>query len=291
MRCNEIGVAVSREQFTAFLNGVKGGQFFHVRGYVNEQGERADHVLRFGIKYGNLKTRDVQVLTAVKDGTARFDVRVKHGVWVPNECLSLNGMTSPTGNGVTATAKFFKRMGDAVVPVEFTTTMNLMDDATFVNRKANGRTQVTLSYDLPSTHPLVLAAIGTPDTQGTLLQGLVNPRQAFADYDKEAQSCYSLTDASGQNKWYLRDVLRVHKTVLEQGTYDFKASSPIVAIKDAITHQHLLTGKYRQFTLTEGQFDAITIEGQSILCDGVDEEFYFALPETVREVAQAEAVA
>jgi hypothetical protein len=50
-----------------------------------------------------------------------------------------------------------------------------------------------------------------------------------------------------------------------------------------------LTGKYREFVLTDGQYESITIEGQAILCDGVEESFYFALPETVRETAEATA--
>jgi hypothetical protein len=58
---------------------------------------------------------------------------------------------------------------------------------------------------------------------------------------------------------------------------------PINAVKKAIQSQWLLTGKYRQFVLTDGQFEAITIEGQAVLVDGINEDFYFALPETVKE--------
>lgn len=287
-----IGIKNSPAGFTAFLDGIRGGQFFHVKGYINQHGEVADHWLRFGINYGNLKTRDIFTLQNAHFGRTAFTLHVKHGVWVDNALLNANALSSPIASAVMATVKFTQTLGGVTCPVEITCGIDLTSDI-FGNRKANGRTEVTLSYDLPSTHPVVLAAIGSPfgETQGTLLQSLINPQQVGADYGKEGKSCYTLpAQVEGKRRWYLRDVLFVHKDIREHGTYPFKASIPRNAVKDAIASQILLTGKYRQFILTEGQFEAIAIEGQIILCDNVEDGFYFALPETYK-AAMAAAVA
>lgn len=294
MRCDEIGIRINRNVLTDFLNGARPGQFFHVRGYVNAEGEKADYFLRFGIKYANLKARDVGVMYAVLAGEKSFEVNVKHGVWIPNELLSTEHLFAHVGTNsvhvqVTHDVPLVgAELTNASMRVTKDGYADLLDVVKWGNRKANGRTKAIVSYTIPSTHPLVVAAIGEHDLQGTILQGLLAPRQeAVAQYEHEGQSAYSL-DKDGATRWYLRDVLFVSKVIREEGVYPFSASHPLVAVKEAIRFQHLLTGKYRQFILTDGQFEAVTIEGQSILCDGVDEEFYFALPETVK---QAVAVA
>ena len=284
-----IGIKDSPEAFVAFLDGIRGGQFFHVKGYLNQHNEIADYWLRFGINYANLKARDIFTLQNVNFGRSSFTLHVKHGVWVDNELLHVNALSSPNASAVMATVKFTQTIGGVTCPVEITCGIDLTSDI-FGNRKANGRTAVTLSYDLPSTHPAVLAVIGSPfgETQGTLLQSLINPRQTTADYEKEGKSCYTLPpQLDGKTRWYIRDVLFVHKDIRQHGDYPFKASLPLIAVKDAISSQILLTGKYRQFILTEGQFEAIAIEGQIVLCDNVEDGFYFALPETYKTAMEA----
>jgi len=290
MRCSEIGVSITRDQFCDFLNSVRGGQFFHVRGYVNAEGEIADHILRFGIGYGNLKRRDVATLEAILRGEKVATVRVKHGVWIP-EGATAESLSSTDANAVPVRIKTVRMVGGTAMPVEVETHVSL-DDPRFGNRKGAGRVQATLSYGLPTTHPVAVAAIGSPTTDGTLLQGLVNPKTPAVEYDKEAKSCYSLDKGDGSPaRWYLRDVLRVWKHVRKEGEYPFSASLPRNAVKDAIARDLLLTSRYRQFILTDGGFEAVTIEGQSMLCDGITEEFFFATPESVREAIAAETAA
>ena len=295
MRCNEIGIGISKDEFVGYLNSVKGGQYFSVRGYVNADGEMSDQILRFGIKYGSIKERDVTLLRSILGGKQMPDLSVTQGVWIPPAKLeSVDALFSAAGeHDVWTTVKHDHDLPDGTtIRVTKTGHANLLDVETFGNKRGNKKdgynVQATISYSLPCTHPLVVAAIGDADLQGTVLQGLLQPREATTDYDKVAQSAYSL-EKDGQTKWYLRDVLAVHKVVRVEGDYGFSASLPINAVKRAIQSQWLLTGKYRQFVLTSGQFESVTIEGQAVLCDGTDEQFYFALPETVKEVAIAEA--
>jgi hypothetical protein len=123
------------------------------------------------------------------------------------------------------------------------------------------------------------------------MTSLVAPRPSAVEYDKEAKSCYSLDTTEGLHRWYLRDVLAVSKTVTVKGNYDFSASAPNVAVKNAVTKKLLLTAKYRQFVLSDGQFESITIEGQAVLVDGITEDFYMALPEHLQAATvEAQAV-
>lgn len=299
MRCNQIGVEVSREEFVSFLNSVQPGQFFSVKGYVNSNGEKSDQILRFGIKYGNIKARDVRFLQNVlaQDSCSPDHLRVNHGVWIEAErlssiCLSAENIAAlPQAERavlVDMTVQYQTKVGDAMITVSQQGTVNPMDTEVFSNRKSKTRIAATVSYRIPCNHPLVVAAIGAADLQGTLLQGLLAPREASTEYDKEGQSAYSKADEP--NRWYIRDVLAVSKTVRVVGDYPFSATLPINGIKSAIQSSWLLTGKYRQFVLTDGQFESITIDGQAILCDGVDEQFYFALPEAVKEAVAAETL-
>lgn len=293
MKASQIGVEVSRQEFVDFLNSVKPGQFFHIKGYVNEEGEKADFWLRFGIKYGNIKARDVRLLEGVLAGQQHPDLAVKHNVWIPPAMLNGSLFLNPGEHPVHVTVDYEGTMPDGTkVKVRQDGFANLLDVETFSNRKGNKNdgynVAATLTYSLPPTHPLVVAAIGAADLQGTLLQGLLRPREATSTYDKEAQSAYSM-EKDGATRWYIRDVLRVHKVVRVEGDYPFSATLPINGVKKAIQSQWLLTGKYREFILTDGQFESITIEGQAILVDGVEESFYFALPEVLKEEAAAQA--
>lgn len=281
MNASDIGIAVSRKQFADYVDSVRGGQFIHLRGYVNADGEKADYTLRFGIRYGDLKARDVRVVQDVLAGSRTLDLHVTHGVWIPTHRLATIGNPATAANAVAASVRFQKVVDGTAVKVEVQTALDLSDGELLNTRKSGDRTQATISYRLPSTHPAAKIALQA------VLDGFLNPKPATADYAKEGKSLFSLDTT---DRWYLRDVLAVSKVVTEQAVYDFKASATATAIKDAC-RRHLLTGKYRQFILTDGNFTALTIDGQAVCCDGVDEEFYFALPENVREAVRAEAVA
>ena len=179
----------------------------------------------------------------------------------------------------------------ATVAVERRGTVDPMDTLVFSNRKGKGRIPATLSYALPSTHRLVIAALGAEDLEGTVLQGLARPRSVEQGYEQEGKSVYSKDDEGGVACWYLRDVLRVSKTVLEQGEYPFKASLPINAVKDSFRSQYLLSSRYGEFKLKQGSFESISIEGQVVMLgEDSEESVYFALPEMVKEATAAVAV-
>jgi hypothetical protein len=285
MNYDDIGTNITRTQFCDYLNSVKGGQFFHVRGYVNAEGEKSDHFLRFGIKYGSLKNRDIQHVNDALNGKTKFSVKVIHGVWIPQNMLNLEAMESMDMNAVPCTASFMQTINGTAVKIELSGRFALDNDKIFTSHKAKDRIQVTLSYNVESTSEYAKIALQS------LMQSLVAPRPAAVEYDKEAKSCYSYEKEGETSKWYLRDVLAVYKTVRVQGNYPFSASSPAVAIKKAIAKKELLTNKYRQFILTDGQFESITIEGQAVLVDGITEDFFMALPEHVKEAETVEAQA
>jgi len=310
MRCNQIGVEVSREEFVSFLNSVQPGQFFHIRGYKsqNDDGvvsddpkdasEIADFFVRYGIKYDNFKSRDIATLKSILSGERREVIGVLHGVWIPEDQLQTIFLSPEQISGlpdnkkvelVEVTARYEAIVGGAAVMVQQVGTVDLMNVEIFSNRKAKSKVATTIGYRLPSSHPLVIAAIGGEDLQGTMLQGLFNPAPPNAEHEKQAQSFYSL-EKDGKATWYLRDVAIVSKVVRREGVHRFKANLPIKAIKDSLADQCLLKNKYRQFILNEGNFSSITIDGQAILVDGSDEGVFFALPEHVKELAATEVV-
>jgi len=285
MNYSDIGASITREAFVDYLNSVKGGQFFHVKGYVNAEGEKSDHFLRFGIKYGNLKNRDIHHLNDVLSGRSKFAVKVKHGSYVPASLLTLGALSSNDMNAVPCTASFVKTLENGKsTQVDLSGRFALDDETIFTNRKAKDKVQVTLSYAIDSSSKYA------KDALASLMQSLATPRPASVEYDKEAKSCYSYEKDGETAKWYLRDVLAVYKVVRVAGNYPFAASSPKVAIKNAIARQEMVTNKYRQFILTDGQFDAITIEGQAILVDGITEDMYLALSEDVKQSIETETV-
>ena len=307
MRCDQIGVQVSRQEFVDFLNGIQPGQFFHIKGYKsqNDDGkvsedpetlsDMSDYWVRWGIKYSNFKARDVVFLNNVLAGNKTFNLRVSHGVWIPNEMLSQGALFTPEGqHDVWATAQYNNLLPGASnpSPVVLTGHMSLFDTVKFSNQEGSGKTYATLTYELSSNHPLVIAAIGAPDLKGTLLQGLVNPKKVGGkDYDKEAQSFFSRPDKDGRIMWYIRDVAVVSSKLVRPGVHNpTKSSLPLTAIKDHIKAKMLVCGKYRQFILNTGNFTSINIAGQAILVDGMDEKTYFALPEIVKEFAEVSAV-
>ncbi len=280
MDCSDIGAKVSRHDFLTLLNGVRGGQYFFIRGYVNAFGEKADYYLRFGVKYANLKKHDQKLLDSVVSGDLKFKLRVNHGVWVPTEMLSTMDsffVRDDDEYDVRVSASY-RNPEDPRLKVELTGNMSLFDSVRLSSRKAASKTPVILSYELDSGHPLIVAAIGAADLKGTLLGGLNAPKDLVSSYEKQSKSCYEM-QKDGVHQWYLRDVMHVHKIVHIEGAHQFEASLPVNAIKDAIRDNFLLTGKYRQFILTEGKFDSLTIEGQAVMIE--DNDFYMALPEDV----------
>lgn len=292
MNASQIGVEISRAAFVEFLNSVRPGQFFHIRGYVNSEGEKSDYWLRFGIKYGNIKDRDVKFLRNVLAGAKAPDLTIRQGVYIPPSKARTDGIFSePSEHDVWATIEYEVEQNGVTMKVTQSGHINLLNTEVFSNRKGNKKegynVPATISYTLPSNHPLVTAAIGEADLQDTVLQGLVSPAKATSEYEEEAQSAYSM-EKDGKTRWYIRGVLVVRKIVRVPGDYGFSASLPINAVKKAIQSQWTLVGKYRQFILGEGQFEAMTIEGQAILVDGADDAFYFALPESVAEAVAAE---
>ncbi|MFA6661442.1 MAG: hypothetical protein WCS56_00245 [Bacilli bacterium] len=285
MNCNDIGAKVSKQDFLDFLNSVQGGQFFHIKGYVNSVGEVSDHILRFGVNYNRIKQRDINFLNEVVDGKRSFKIQVEHGVWIPNELLSFDKMFTCEGEHDSWVKAIYDFQQDGRnLRVNITGVMSLLDVEKFSSRKAANKTQVTLSYELDSDHPLVRSAIGEEDLFGTLLGGLnkasgrSNPTDHTAKYVKEAKSCYS-SEKDGVTTWYLRDVLEISKTIKIYSENKFSASTPLSAVKEAIRNQFLITGNYRQFVLSDGKFQSITIDRQSIL---MDNDFYFALPKDAK---------
>ena len=292
MRCDEIGVGVTRDEFVNFLNGVGSGQYFFIKKYRNDHNEVANHILRFGVSYPNIKARDIRLVKSVLAGDKPLTIKVTHGVWVPPEKLTqFDPEAHAEGKDlVWATIKYDHVLSSGTtVGVSRTGHVDLLDVETFSNRKGKkdeARIQATISYALPSDHPLVVAALGGEDLIGTVLQGLCNPAPVEQGYEKEGKSSYSKVDADGVECWYLRDILRISKTVVEQGDYPFKASLPINATKDAFRSQFLLTGRYGSFKLKQGAFESINIDGQVVMLgEDADESVYLALPETVKEFA------
>lgn len=276
---NSVGIKINREHLAEYLDNVRGGQFIRVNGYINKKGETEDLTLRFGIRYGNLKDRDIKFVQSCLNGERALTINVKHCVWVPTALLATIGNAATSSNAVHATLTFQRKLAGVMANITVQTAIDLFDTTTFTNRKASDRTAVELSYAMPSTHPAAIQALQS------LLDGFLNPEPATAEYVKEGKSLYSLDSTK---RWYLRDVLVVDKRVTNPVAYQFKASAIATAVKDAI-RRNLLTSKYRQIILTDGQFDSVVTAGQAILCDGMTEEFYMALPETLKQVHAVEA--
>ena len=290
MRASDIGTIHTRQEFADYLNSIRPGQYFSLKGYVDAQGERSNRILRFGIDYRNLKKMDVGFLRSVVAGGKHFVVEVEHGVWIPNELLE--DLFSHEGNPVDVRlSREVPLVGAELVGRAITMVvegpMDLMDVEKFGNRKSKDRTPCMLRYRLPSTHPLVLAAIGDDDLQGTLLHSLANPKAKTNNYVKEAQACYS-TGVEGEVEWHLRDVLHEYKTVLESPrNVQFSASLPLVAIKNAIALAFLRTGRYRDFVLEEDRFESIVVDGLAIL-PGDHGSLYFVDPDDLKKTLATE---
>jgi len=147
------------------------------------------------------------------------------------------------------------------------------------NRKAADRSPMTITLTLDMTDARLRAAVAH------VREHLLHPDEATVQYDKAAKGAYSLGE--GHKTFYIRDCLRVHKVVHKRGDYPFKASSQDVAIRDAVRGD-LRVGRYRQFVM-DGRWDSMTVGGQSILVDGIEERYFIAAPEQVKAVAAVES--
>jgi hypothetical protein len=171
---DQVGINIPREQLAEYLNGVRGGQFIRVNGYINAKGETEDLTLRFGIHYGNLKDRDIKFVQSCLNGERALTINVKHCVWVPTALLATIGNAANSSNAVHATLTFQQELAGVMANITVQTAIDLFDTTTFTNRKAKDRTAVELSYSLPSTHPAAIQALQS------LLDGFLNPAPVTA---------------------------------------------------------------------------------------------------------------
>lgn len=159
---------------------------------------------------------------------------------------------------------------DGTKPISLTVRYGTHVDANGVqhSRKAKDRTPMTVTLSLDMTDSRLQQAVRD------VRQSLINPRPATAEYDRWAKGGYALL-GEGENgdRLYIRDCLINGKEVHVRGDYPFKASSPDVAIRDAV-RRTLRTGRYRQFIL-DGRFESISISGESISQNG---EFSLNVP-------------
>jgi len=128
-------------------------------------------------------------------------------------------------------------------------------------KKTDARELREVKGDKALTNDILLAV-------ATIRQGLEEPRPVTDNFEKVANSVYSLVDeADGVEKLYLRNVLLVQKVVLKPGEYvtkegNPKASARETVLKDAIKRM-LNIGQYRTFILEPGKFDHLALAGES----------------------------
>jgi hypothetical protein len=282
IKAKQIGVQISHQDFIDFLDSVKGGQYFFIKGYTNSCGEVSDHILRWGISYQNLKNRDLNFVRQIVTEDRQVTTHVSHNVWLPTACIHKLFQTHSSDEDVWMTIRHEQILNGKTVLVEKTGYTNPLNIDVFSNKKGDDKTLARLSYDLPSTHPLVISAIGADDLEGTIIQGIINPMHSVEvkkTYEKEGKSFYSKPDEDGVTCWYLRDILRVSKKVIHKGIYPIGASIPLTAVKTAFRAQHILCGRYGEFKLRHGCFDSISIDGQTVTLGDEDEVVCFAVSE------------
>jgi hypothetical protein len=286
IKSKQIGVQIKHPKFIAFLNSVKGGQYFCIKAYVNSFGEVSDHILRWGIDYQRLKNRDLDFIRKLVTEEKSVTTYISHNVWVPTAKLPSKELfqDQSTDEDVYMDVTYEKILAGKKVTVKKDGYVNPLNIEIFSNKKAEDKTLVHLDYSLPSTHPLVISAIGADDLEGTIIQGIVNPRDSVEPkkkkvYEKEGKSFYLRKDDDGVNCWYLRDILRVSKKVIEKGAYPISTSTPLAAVKNAFRAQHMITGRYGEFKLRHGCFDSISIDGQIVTSGNTDEVVCFAISE------------
>jgi len=303
----QVGIGVDLQQVQNLLDETRSGSFVCIQGYVSKESEKdatdngtgevdasklevVDHWVQHGVDYGRVKERSEAIVRAMIEGEGE-GVHVVHGFWIEPETLSKLASAekaaslSVSDNPVSVKVKVAAALDGWGGTLDKTFPLAARDFDLFVGRKSKSRIQGTVSYDLPSGHPLLVAAAEAA------LEGILAPKPVDQGYEKYAKGGY-YRGTDGEIQLYLRDCLRVHRVVRKEGEHRFKASAPKTAIRAAVER---LTpkGRYRAMAfapLAEGTADAlgrenrerwtsITMGGQSILMDGVDESLYFALPE------------
>jgi hypothetical protein len=82
-RANEIGVEISGRTLNNIFNDARSGGFVRINGYVNREGEVANHIIQFGVNYGNLVASDIATCEAILRGEQpSYALDVVRGVWM-----------------------------------------------------------------------------------------------------------------------------------------------------------------------------------------------------------------
>ena len=213
-----------------------------------------------------------------------IDLQLKHGVYIHPDTIHELLAARPV-EGVAVTLAY----GQEGYQVKATATVPLQALLAFSNRKGKGRIPVEIQYGLCEDDAILQNALVEA------AKGIVAPKMVAQGYVKYADGGYYRAK-NGTITLYLRDALRVHRSITHPGVWEFKASAPKTAVRNAVER---LTpkGKYRAMTfepLQDGRprFQSISIGGVSLLMDGVSESMYFAPQDAVKEsVKVAESVA
>lgn len=230
---------LTKKEVGNFCSECTSGRFAAVNGYTSQTGEVADYSIQFGCYYSNLLKEDAAFLKDIIAGQYPGPVDVKHGVY-------LDGEFAPASTGTAVSV-------DGAAPVLFD-----LESPRIKNRDAKGRAAHVFSYSLAGNSSMVI------DAASALLKGIESPKDTGAAYQKEGKGIYSLARSDGESHWYLRDGLIISKKVIQKAEKKFSASLPETAIKNAV-RKLLKSGRYRNFTLTEGNFSSVKIEGAELI--------------------------
>lgn len=123
------------------------------------------------------------------------------------------------------------------------------------NRQSKERKLFLFEEDYKCTDPEFQTACDE------ILNGLIAPKKTEQTYEKEANGLYSIDG----DILYIRECLVSRKKVIQYGTRPVSATTPLVALKEAI-RKLLPVNNYRTFKL-DGRFEQITINHTAIVVD------------------------
>ena len=253
----DVGVSVVMEDLQALMDRQRSGTIFCIREYVDKQLVTANHWLQHDINYGRVRQKSIDMLRGMIENGID-PLTVKSGTRL--DC---------NGNMHTMPGKDVKLDAD---------NNPVIDPETGKPLKI-ARTNTPMVLELDGTDQRV------KDAADTLLYELEHPKPPRKVYNSTGKGG-ATAEVDGEICFYIRDCLTVGRQHVE-GEYKFNASSPAIAIKDAL-RKTLPVGRYRQFKLTYkqdgrsyeyGDWGCITMGGQAVLCDGVENKIFFALPE------------
>lgn len=154
-------------------------------------------------------------------------------------------------------------------------------------KKADARVRMTVERTFNWNDPRCAAAIAE------LIEGIVNPKETGAEYEKEGQGLYSLEST---DKLYIRDCVVLSTEYHEQESQRAKATLEAIgeakkpsctdelgSIKKYIRNE-LPTGHYRSFFMDTGSFAYISIGGVAFMSDEHGELFQ-TLPAYAKQYA------